>query len=75
MSYPGLCFFQKRDVRVSFPPFSWGTKFPLIGQTVNSENASEGDPAVTGRVMDFHETELFGTVCYLAHVGYTQFSH
>ena len=40
-----------------------------------SENASEGDPAVTGRVMDFHETKLFGTVCYLEHVKYTQFSH
>ena len=26
----------KRDARVSFPPFSWGTKLPLIGQTVNT---------------------------------------
>ena len=40
-----------------------------------SENASEGDPAVTGRVMDFHETKLFCTVCYLKHVKCTQFSH
>ena len=39
------------------------------------ENASEGDPAVTGRVMDFHETKLFGTVCYLEHVKCTKISH
>ena len=39
------------------------------------ENASEGDPAVTDRVMDFHETELFSAVCYLAHIRYTQLSH
>ena len=30
------CFNQKRDARVSFSPFSWGTKLPLIGQTVST---------------------------------------
>ena len=27
---------QKRDVRVSFPPFSCGKQSPLIGQAVNT---------------------------------------
>ena len=26
---------QKRDARVTFPPFSWGTILPLIGQTAH----------------------------------------
>ena len=29
-------FLENRDARVSFLPFSWGTKLPLIGQTVNT---------------------------------------
>ena len=27
-------YLEKRDARVSFPPFLWGTKLPLIGQVV-----------------------------------------
>ena len=32
-----LC--SKRDARVSFPPFSWGTILPLIGQTAHGRMA------------------------------------
>ena len=30
---------KKRDTRVSFPPFSWGTILPLIGQTAHGRMA------------------------------------
>jgi len=29
----------KKDARVSFPPFSWGTKSPLIGQAAHGRMA------------------------------------
>ena len=30
---------QKRDVRFSFPPFSWGKQLPLIGQAAHGRMA------------------------------------
>ena len=35
---------------------------------VRRENSHEGDPAVTGRVMDLHENEIFHLVRYLEHL-------
>ena len=32
-------FEQKRDARVSFPPFSWGKESPLIGQAAHGRMA------------------------------------
>ena len=34
-----IYFDPKRDARVSFPPFSWGTILPLIGQTAHGRMA------------------------------------
>ena len=35
------------------------------------ENAHEGDPAVTGRVMDILANEVFYLVCNFEHLEYT----